>query len=793
MSTETTTKTKHRLKAPYPWFGGKSRVASIVWERLGDCDNYIEPFLGSAAVLLARPHDARVETVNDWNHLLTNFWRAIKNEPEVVAEYADQPVNEANLHAMHQFLVGGPGHREFRRRMYNDIHYYDAERAGYWVAGICMWIGSGWCAAADLDFVAEIPNQIPVLSVENGISTGDKMPGRTSGVAQKGKRRKQKATGQLPEMVSNRGVTGKMPEMTSNRGILNQINEKIPQLSNTFGGVGVHNEVQEKIPLIGHASGGSGIHVVAVPEQIPEIGHASGGKGIHVVQGTVDAAIPDKRPEMRAHPTGNHGRGVTATGGNGNAEATRGLAAEDLTEGRPQLADAFSRGRGVHGNDKAGTCAQRRAWLLNWFRLLADRFRTVRVCCGHWRRVCDSESTTTRLGVTAIFLDPPYPTHLEDGESRKGTLYGSHDTADNTIKIRDEVLAYAIEHGGDKMFRICIAAYEGDGYEVLVEKYGWDVVEWRAQGGYGNRTEKGQANRHRERLFFSPHCIKPEEEHPLFAAAGLLDKSHFEEEDLWSAAPPSPASSEISSLSSSPSSHSSSADSCSAASASSPKAASPSPAPVPPPASAPASASAPPASVTEEDRWILATESENSSSTSSTSLDSEAPLLPSESSSSPSSDLCSGSTSIVSLTEEDSWLPVMTDVGAVVSPPSSPSSAPSSSSTGSSEASQSESSSPKDRSRSSSPKSDDEDVQDLAALFAATDHLVPAEEPDEWTTDMTISSSTSSAASPATSSAPSSSPAPSEGDADAGPVRPAPPRESPPPTEAELDWWFGSV
>ena len=40
------------LKAPFPWFGGKSRVADIVWDRFGDVANYVEPFFGSGAVLL---------------------------------------------------------------------------------------------------------------------------------------------------------------------------------------------------------------------------------------------------------------------------------------------------------------------------------------------------------------------------------------------------------------------------------------------------------------------------------------------------------------------------------------------------------------------------------------------------------------------------------------------------------------------------------------------------------------------------------------------------------------------
>jgi hypothetical protein len=36
------------LRAPFPWFGGKSRVADLVWDRFGDPRNYVEPFCGSA-------------------------------------------------------------------------------------------------------------------------------------------------------------------------------------------------------------------------------------------------------------------------------------------------------------------------------------------------------------------------------------------------------------------------------------------------------------------------------------------------------------------------------------------------------------------------------------------------------------------------------------------------------------------------------------------------------------------------------------------------------------------------
>ena len=35
------------LSAPFPWFGGKRKVAPEVWRRLGDVALYVEPFAGS--------------------------------------------------------------------------------------------------------------------------------------------------------------------------------------------------------------------------------------------------------------------------------------------------------------------------------------------------------------------------------------------------------------------------------------------------------------------------------------------------------------------------------------------------------------------------------------------------------------------------------------------------------------------------------------------------------------------------------------------------------------------------
>ena len=134
------------IKAPFPWFGGKSRVAPLVWERFGDVPNYVEPFFGSGAVLLNRPHEPRIETVNDLDGYVANFWRATQHDPRAVAEYADNPVNENDLHARHIWLVQRK--QELQAYIEGDPNYYDAKIAGWWVWGLCCWIGSGWCSGA---------------------------------------------------------------------------------------------------------------------------------------------------------------------------------------------------------------------------------------------------------------------------------------------------------------------------------------------------------------------------------------------------------------------------------------------------------------------------------------------------------------------------------------------------------------------------------------------------------------------------------------------------------------------
>ena len=132
------------LAAPFPYFGGKSLACETVWDALGDPENYVEPFAGSAAMLLGRPNVGKVETINDADGFVANFWRAVSLDAAAVARHVDWPTNEADLFARHSWLVRHAA--GLLERLHADPEYYDAKVAGWWCWGLCNWIGSGWCS-----------------------------------------------------------------------------------------------------------------------------------------------------------------------------------------------------------------------------------------------------------------------------------------------------------------------------------------------------------------------------------------------------------------------------------------------------------------------------------------------------------------------------------------------------------------------------------------------------------------------------------------------------------------------
>lgn len=214
------------LSSPYPFFGGKPEGAvAQIWEALGDVPNYVEPFFGAGKILLGRPRPGKVETVNDINGFLANFWRAIVADPDAVADHCDRPVNETDLHAIHRWLVERAD--SLSSRLEDDPEYCDAKIAGWWVWGASCWIGSGWCTSTK----TARSRQRPHLS-----GAGDGTPGGGMG-------------------VHKRNLPRKMP------GLAGQGAAARPHL-----GKGVHRASARSLPRVGGCDGsgvsyGAGINV----------------------------------------------------------------------------------------------------------------------------------------------------------------------------------------------------------------------------------------------------------------------------------------------------------------------------------------------------------------------------------------------------------------------------------------------------------------------------------------------------------------------------------------------------
>lgn len=141
-------------KPAFPWYGGKTLSAPAIWRALGDVTNYVEPFAGGLGALLARPGGAgKVETVNDRDAFIANFWRAVQRHSAEVARVVDYPVSEADLHARHRWLIG---QLPLVERLIEDPDWCDPQIAGWWCWGLCQWIGTGWTSRAR--------RQVPFLS-----------------------------------------------------------------------------------------------------------------------------------------------------------------------------------------------------------------------------------------------------------------------------------------------------------------------------------------------------------------------------------------------------------------------------------------------------------------------------------------------------------------------------------------------------------------------------------------------------------------------------------------------------
>ena len=131
------------------------------------------------------------------------------------------------------------------------------------------------------------------------------------------------------------------------------------------------------------------------------------------------------------------------------------------------------------------TCAEKLAWVQQWFAALQDSFREARIACGDWERIC-SPGSMTRNGPCAVLLDPPY--------SQTGAVY-----AQDSNTVAHDVRRWCLANGSNPLLRIALCGHAGEHEEL--EAHGWQVETWGKGGGYQGKDD-------RERIWFSPACLK---------------------------------------------------------------------------------------------------------------------------------------------------------------------------------------------------------------------------------------------------------------------------------------------
>jgi hypothetical protein len=358
-------------KAPFPWFGGKSRAAEVVWQAMGDVQSYVEPFAGSLAVLLRRPHLPNrpycSETVNDADGLLCNAWRAIQLHPDATAEAASWPVSEADIHARHLAIVRWCQGKDLERLM-GDPAWCDVQIAGWWLYGISCWIGAEWCSGT-------------------GCWTAD-------------------ADGRLVKQ-------GPAPRQPG-------IRRQLPHLNNNGQGVETMTlrepGISRQLPHL--YDDGQGVETMTMREpgisrQLPHL-HDNG-------QGVETMTMREPGISRRLPQVYDNGRGVEHAG----------LREPGLAPGEPDhVAELLCPSLPPEGYHPVAMPKLRA-----WFAALSARLRHVRIVHGDWARVCTPSvvrtlSVRSKGGAAGIFLDPPYASST----GRDMRLY-THDSADLSTQV----------------------------------------------------------------------------------------------------------------------------------------------------------------------------------------------------------------------------------------------------------------------------------------------------------------------------------------------------------------------
>lgn len=254
-----------------------------------------------------------------------------------------------------------------------------------------------------------------------------------------------------------------------------------------------------------------------------------GGKGIH---GEAFREPTRKLPNMIGGNEGSSpqfGRGVHAgpmrqlldLGGSTKGEycfanVGKGVNSGAMREPQRQLPNISGSGDGGRSSGPSGVHAYRiRTALYDVFARLARRLRYVRFPCGSWTRVV-TPAVTWRHGLTGIVFDSPYDEGAIDyavgGRISSSVREWCLEVIDGLDGVRRPRWDFRLPNGSPA-FRIVVCGYDGE-HDALAAA-GWEVVPWKARGGFANQRRNGTVNDNarRERLWCSPHCLRAED-HP---------------------------------------------------------------------------------------------------------------------------------------------------------------------------------------------------------------------------------------------------------------------------------------
>ena len=88
---------KSTARSPFPWFGGKQRLADDILALFPEHNVYVEVFGGGASVLLSKS-PGKLDVYNDLDQGLVNFFRCLRDDPDLLV-----PLLELTPYSRHEW------------------------------------------------------------------------------------------------------------------------------------------------------------------------------------------------------------------------------------------------------------------------------------------------------------------------------------------------------------------------------------------------------------------------------------------------------------------------------------------------------------------------------------------------------------------------------------------------------------------------------------------------------------------------------------------------------------------